>query len=174
MCFSILYFNNSWDGSYGTRTDRNISAVWFWKIMRLLDFFRDHRNKRPWSSLFNLGLDDRTKQTLVKSIHFCDSECNSLCLYFIDSDIATMPVKTFRKTADHVNQRQLRFVGFINGMPNPETDISLGCTEQLILWSIWKLYWLITARDRNGFPSEVYNLHPDDVKWKKEWKALYL
>ena len=60
-------------------------------------------------------------------------------------------------------------------MPNPETDSSLGCTEQLIHCALYgNSYWLITARDRNGFPSEVFNLHPDDIESeRKNGKAIY-
>ena len=45
------------------------------------------------------------------------------CISLISDSIATIPVKTFRKTQDHREPTNPPlFLDNINGMPNPETD----------------------------------------------------
>ena len=87
-----------------------------------------------------------------------------------------MPVKTFRKTKDHREPTTPpTFLDQINGMPNPETDGFTWMHRTINSLALYgNSYWLITARDRNGFPSEVFNLHPDDVKISRKMEKQYI
>ena len=82
--------------------------------MRLLDFFRPSIETRDLdASLFNLGLDDRTKTNSGQSVDpstAIQSSTVYACVSLISDAIATMPIKTFRKTADHKNQLMFRFI----------------------------------------------------------------
>ena len=87
-----------------------------------------------------------------------------------------MPIKTFRKTADHREPTNVPlYLDGVNGMPNPDTDIFTWMHRSINSLCLYgNSYWLITARDRNGFPSEIYNLHPDDVEVnRKNGKSVY-
>jgi len=149
--------------------------------MRLLDLFKTNtfETRDLDASLFNLGLEDKTKTSsgvAVDPSSAIQSSTVYSCVSLISDSIATMPVKTFRKTKDHREPTTPpQFLNAIDGMPNPETD---GFTwlhrtiNSLCLYG--NSYWLITARDRNGFPSEVFNLHPDDITIeRKNGKAIY-
>jgi len=149
--------------------------------MRLLDFLKPNsfETRDLDASLFNLGLEDKTKTSSGMSVDPSSAIQSSTvysCVSLISDSIATMPVKTFRKTKDHREPTTPpTFLNAIDGMPNPETD---GFTwlhrtiNSLCLYG--NSYWLITARDRNGFPSEVFNLHPDDITIeRKNGKAIY-
>ena len=148
--------------------------------MRLLDFFRPSIETRDLdASLFNLGLDDRTKTNSGQAVDpqtAIQSATVYACISLIADAIATMPVKTFRKTAEHREPTTAPlYLDGINGMPNPETDIFTWMHRTINSLCLYgNSFWLITARDRNGFPSEVYNLHPDDVEvTRKNGKSVY-
>ena len=137
--------------------------------MRLLEFFKQPIETRDLdASLFNLGLDDKTKTSSGKAVDPSSAIQSSTvysCVSLISDSIATMPVKTYRKTQDYREPTTAPvFLDQINGMPNAETDLFTWMhrtVNSLLLYG--NSYWLITSRDRNGFPSELYNLHPDDV-----------
>ena len=148
--------------------------------MKLLDLFRDSFETRDIdASLFNLGLEDKTKTSSGQAVDpssAIQSATVYACISLISDSIATMPVKTFRKTKDHREPTTPpTFLDSINGMPNPETDGFTWMHRTINSLALYgNSYWLITARDRNGFPSEVFNLHPDDVKIsRKNGKAIY-
>ena len=148
--------------------------------MRLLDLFKTSFETRDLdASLFNLGLEDKTKTSSGKAVDpssAIQSATVYSCVSLISDSIATMPVKTFRKTKDHREPTTPpAFLDAINGMPNPETDSFTWLHRTINSLCLYgNSYWLITARDRNGFPSEVFNLHPDDVQIKrKNGKAIY-
>ena len=148
--------------------------------MRLLDLFRDSFETRDIdASLFNLGLEDKTKTSSGQAVDpssAIQSATVYACISLISDSIATMPVKTFRKTKDHREPTTPpAFLDAINGMPNPETDSFTWLHRTINSLCLYgNSYWLITARDRNGFPSEVFNLHPDDVQIeRKNGKAIY-
>ena len=73
--------------------------------MRLLDLFRDSFETRDIdASLFNLGLEDKTKTSSGQAVDpssAIQSATVYACISLISDSIATMPVKTFRKTKDH-------------------------------------------------------------------------
>ena len=149
--------------------------------MRLLDFIKPTIETRDLdATLFNLGLEDKTKTSSGKAVDPSSAIQSAVvysCVSLISDSIATMPIKTFRKTQEHREPTNPpTFLDAVNGMPNPDCD---GFTfmhrtiNSLALYG--NSYWLITARDRNGFPSEVYNLHPDDIQIdRKNGKAIYI
>ena len=148
--------------------------------MRLFDYFKTTSETRDLdASLFNLGLEDKTKTSSGKAVDpssAIQSATVYSCVSLISDSIATMPVKTFRKTKDHREPTTPpAFLDAINGMPNPETDSFTWLHRTINSLCLYgNSYWLITARDRNGFPSEVFNLHPDDVQIeRKNGKAIY-
>ena len=148
--------------------------------MRLLDLFKDSFETRDIdASLFNLGLEDKTKTSSGQAVDpssAIQSATVYSCISLISDSIATMPVKTFRKTKDHREPTTPpAFLDAINGMPNPETDSFTWLHRTINSLCLYgNSYWLITARDRNGFPSEVFNLHPDDITIeRKNGKAIY-
>ena len=149
--------------------------------MRLLDLFKTNtfETRDLDASLFNLGLEDKTKTSsgvAVDPSSAIQSSTVYSCVSLISDSIATMPVKTFRKTKDHREPTTPpAFLDAINGMPNPETDSFTWLHRTINSLCLYgNSYWLITARDRNGFPSEVYNLHPDDIQIdRKNGKAIY-
>ena len=132
--------------------------------MRLLDLFKDSFETRDIdASLFNLGLEDKTKTSSGQAVDpssAIQSATVYSCISLISDSIATMPVKTFRKTKDHREPTTPpTFLDSINGMPNPETDGFTWMHRTINSLALYgNSYWLITARDRNGFPSEVFNL----------------
>ena len=150
--------------------------------MRLIDLF----NRQPFekrdmdASLFNLGMDGTGKTAsgeIVDPSTAITSATVYSCISLISDSIATMPVKTFRKTQDYRESTTPPvFLDAVNGMPNPETDIFTWMHRSINSLCLYgNSYWLITARDRNGFPSEIYNLHPDDIEIKrKNGKAVYV
>ena len=73
--------------------------------MRLLDLFKPSFETRDLdASLFNLGLEDKTKTSSGVAVDPSSAMQNSTvysCISLISDSIATMPVKTFRKTQDH-------------------------------------------------------------------------
>ena len=149
--------------------------------MRLFDYFKTTSETRDLdASLFNLGLEDKTKTSSGKAVDpssAIQSATVYSCVSVISDSIATMPVKTFRKTKDHREPTTPpTFLDAINGMPNPETDSFTWLHRTINSLCLYgNSYWLITARDRNGFPSEVYNLHPDDITIeRKNSKAIYI
>jgi len=151
--------------------------------MRLIDLFNNRINieRRDLdASLFNLGLDERGKTAsgeVVDPASAIQSSTVYSCVSLIADSIATMPVKTFRKTQDHREQTTPPiFLDAVNGMPNPETDIFTWMHRTINSLCLYgNSYWLITERDRNGFPSQIYNLHPDDVKIeRKNGKLIYV
>jgi HK97 family phage portal protein len=149
--------------------------------MRLLDFLKPTFETRDLdASLFNLGLEDKTKTSSGKSVDpssAIQSATVYACVSLISDSIATMPVKTFRKTQDHREQTTPPlFLDATNGMPNPDCDIFTWMHRTInSLCMYGNSYWLITERDRNGFPSQVYNLHPDDISIeRKNGKILYV
>ena len=149
--------------------------------MRLFDYFKTTSETRDLdASLFNLGLEDKNKTSSGKAVDpssAIQSATVYSCVSVIADSIATMPVKTFRKTQDHREPTTApQFLDAINGMPNPETDLFTWMHRTINSLCLYgNSFWLITARDRNGFPSEVYNLHPDDVQIeRKNGKAIYL
>ena len=149
--------------------------------MRLFDYFKTTSETRDLdASLFNLGLEDKTKTSSGKAVDpssAIQSATVYSCVSVISDSIATMPVKTFRKTKDHREPTTPpSFLDAINGMPNPETDSFTWLHRTINSLCLYgNSYWLITARDRNGFPSEVYNLHPDDITIeRKNSKAIYI
>ena len=149
--------------------------------MRLLDLFKPSFETRDLdASLFNLGLEDKTKTSSGVAVDPSSAMQNSTvysCISLISDSIATMPVKTFRKTQDHREPTNPPlFLDNINGMPNPETDGFTWMHRTINSLALYgNSYWLITARDRNGFPSEIYNLHPDDITIeRKNGKAVYV
>ena len=131
------------------------------------------------ASLFNLGLQDidtTASGNVVDPATAIQSSAVYSCVSLISDSIATMPVKTFRKTQDFREPiNNPLYLDAVNGMPNPETDLFTWLhrtVNSLCLYG--NSYWLITSRDRNGFPSEVYNLHPDDVDIaRKKGTAVY-
>tara|TARA_S200002703_G_C3786036_1_gene242326 strand:+ start:299 stop:1510 length:1212 start_codon:yes stop_codon:yes gene_type:complete len=148
--------------------------------MRLLDFFKPTIETRDIdASVFNLGLEDKTKTYSGKAVDpssAIQSATVYSCVSLISDSIATMPVKTFRKTSDHREPTNPPlFLDSVNGMPNPETDGFTWMHRTINSLALYgNSYWLITARDRNGFPSEVFNLHPDDVQiTRRKGKAVY-
>ena len=149
--------------------------------MRLLDLFKTNtfETRDLDASLFNLGLEDKTKTSsgvAVDPSSAIQSSTVYSCVSLISDSIATMPVKTFRKTKDHREPTTPpAFLDAINGMPNPETDSFTWLHRTINSLCLYgNSYWLITARDRNGFPSEVFNLHPDDITIeRKNGKAIY-
>ena len=149
--------------------------------MRLFDYFKNTPETRDLdASLFNLGLEDKNKTSSGKAVDpssAIQSATVYSCVSVIADSIATMPVKTFRKTQDHREPTTApQFLDAINGMPNPETDLFTWIHRTINSLCLYgNSFWLITARDRNGFPSEVYNLHPDDVQIeRKNGKAIYI
>ena len=148
--------------------------------MRLFDYFKTTSETRDLdASLFNLGLEDKNKTSSGKAVDpssAIQSATVYSCVSVIADSIATMPVKTFRKTQDHREPTTApQFLDAINGMPNPETDLFTWMHRTINSLCLYgNSYWLITARDRNGFPSEVFNLHPDDITIeRKNGKAIY-
>ena len=149
--------------------------------MRLLDLFRPSFETRDIdASLFNLGLEDKTKTSSGQAVDpstAIQSATVYSCISLISDSIATMPLKTFRKTAEHREPTNPPlFLDNVNGMPNPECDGFTWMHRTINSLTLYgNSYWLITARDRNGFPSEVFNLHPDDVVIeRKNGKAIYI
>jgi len=73
--------------------------------MRLLEFFKQPIETRDLdASLFNLGLDDKTKTSSGKAVDPSSAIQSSTvysCVSLISDSIATMPVKTYRKTQDY-------------------------------------------------------------------------
>jgi len=148
--------------------------------MRLLEFFRPNVETRDIdASLFNLGLEDKTKTSSGKAVDPSSAIQSSTvysCVSLISDSIATMPVKTYRKTQDYREPTAPPiFLDQVNGMPNAETDLFTWMHRTINSLCLYgNSYWLITSRDRNGFPSSLYNLHPDDVMIeRKNGKAIY-
>ena len=52
--------------------------------------------------------------------------------------------------------------------------VSLGCTEQSILGSIWKLLLVNNSKRSKWIPSEVFNLHPDDIQIRRKNGKQYI
>ena len=121
--------------------------------MRLFDYFKTTSETRDLdASLFNLGLEDKTKTSsgvAVDPSSAIQSSTVYSCVSLISDSIATMPVKTFRKTKDHREPTTPpQFLNAIDGMPNPETDgftwlhrtinsLCLSCAYQLCLEQVF-------------------------------------
>jgi len=148
--------------------------------MRLLEFFKPTIETRDIdASMFNLGLEDKTKTSSGKAVDPSSAIQSSTvysCVSLISDSIATMPVKTYRKTQEYREPTTPPiFLDNVNGMPNAETDLFTWLHRTINSLCLYgNSYWLITSRDRNGFPSSLYNLHPDDVQIeRKGGKAVY-
>ena len=147
--------------------------------MRLLEFFKPNIETRDIdASMFNLGLEDKTKTSSGKAVDPSSAIQSSTvysCVSLISDSIATMPVKTYRKTQEYREPTTPPiFLDNVNGMPNAETDLFTWLHRTINSLCLYgNSYWLITSRDRNGFPSSLYNLHPDDVMIeRKNGKAI--
>ncbi|MDC0595537.1 phage portal protein [Acidimicrobiia bacterium] len=148
--------------------------------MRLLEFFKPNIETRDIdASMFNLGLEDKTKTSSGKTVDPSSAIQSSSvysCVSLISDSIATMPVKTYRKTQEYREPTTPPiFLDNVNGMPNAETDLFTWMHRTINSLCLYgNSYWLITSRDRNGFPSSLYNLHPDDMQiTRKNGKAIY-
>lgn len=148
--------------------------------MRLLEFFKPNIETRDIdASMFNLGLEDKTKTSSGKAVDPSSAIQSSTvysCVSLISDSIATMPVKTYRKTQEYREPTTPPiFLDNVNGMPNAETDLFTWLHRTINSLCLYgNSYWLITSRDRNGFPSSLYNLHPDEVQiTRKNGKAIY-
>ena len=148
--------------------------------MRLLEFFKPNIETRDIdASMFNLGLEDKTKTSSGKAVDPSSAIQSSTvysCVSLISDSIATMPVKTYRKTQEYREPTTPPiFLDNVNGMPNAETDLFTWMHRTINSLCLYgNSYWLITSRDRNGFPSSLYNLHPDDMQiTRKNGKAIY-
>ena len=150
--------------------------------MRILDLFSNREpEKRQWdASLFNLGLQDEGRTSSGKVVDpstAIQSSAVYSCVSLISDSIATMPIKTYRKSADFREPvTPPLYLNAIDGMPNPDTDLFAFVHRSINSLCLYgNSYWLITARDRNGFPSEVYNIHPDDMDIEnKNGKKIYI
>ena len=80
--------------------------------------------------------------------------------------VASLPVHAYRKTKSYrqILEQQPPWLDKVSGMVNPETDqfefIHRVMTSLLLYGNA---YMVITDRDRQGYPSELYNVHPDDI-----------
>ena len=97
--------------------------------MRILDLFSNREpEKRQWdASLFNLGLQDEGKTSSGKVVDpstAIQSSAVYSCVSLISDSIATMPIKTYRKSADFREPvTPPLYLNAIDGMPNPDTDL---------------------------------------------------
>jgi phage portal protein BeeE len=103
------------------------------------------------ASLFNLGLQDidtTASGNVVDPATAIQSSAVYSCVSLISDSIATMPVKTFRKTQDFREPiNNPLYLDAVNGMPNPETDLFTWLhrtVNSLCLYG--NSYWLTTNR----------------------------
>lgn len=80
--------------------------------------------------------------------------------------VASLPVHAYRKTKSYrqILEQQPPWLDKVSGMVNPETDqfeFIHRIMTSLLLYG--NAYMVITDRDRQGYPSELYNVHPDDI-----------
>lgn len=88
--------------------------------------------------------------------------------------IASMPTHAFRKRdgSREMVPTQPQWLDRTNWMPNPETD-AFTFNHRIInsLCLDGNAFVLITARDRLGFPQEVWNLNPQEIRTERRRRA---
>lgn len=140
--------------------------------MALIDRFikRDNSEKRLISSSdFNLGIFEGKNTSAGINLN-TDVALSLTGVYsavnILANAVASLPVHVYRKTEKYrtLLDPQPQWLDKVSGMVNPETDVFEffhRIMTSLLLYG--NAYLCITDRDRQGYPSELYNVHPDDI-----------
>jgi len=119
---------------------------------------------------FGLNIDDFGGSTWAGVNVSTDAALGYISVFaavnLIADAIASFPVHAYRKsgTARRAVPTQPAWLDDVNGQPNPETD-RFTWVHRLVnsMGLDGNAYGLIADRDKLGYPSEIWNLHPDDT-----------
>jgi HK97 family phage portal protein len=139
--------------------------------MALFDrlFNRTTEERAISSSNFNLGIFEGKNTSAGINVD-SDVALSLTGVYsavnILANAVASLPVHAYRKTNDYrqLLDQQPTWIDKVSGMVNPECDqfeFFHRIMTSLLLHG--NAYIVITNRDRQGYPSELYNVHPDDV-----------